>query len=120
MRFWRRYRCRRACRWRRSPSTARRTRRSWRRRLSRWLTARWRRSSTRREPRWPRRSSRRTMKSSVADAVRALARGEVVAIPTETYYGLAAAALDEAALALVLELKGREAERTLSVLIEPD
>ena len=58
-------------------------------------------------------------KSGVDDAIAALARGEVIAIPTETYYGLAAAALDEAALARVLALKGRDAARTLSILIEP-
>lgn len=58
-------------------------------------------------------------KSGVDDAAAALRRGEVIAIPTETYYGLAAAALDETALERVLALKGRGAEKTLSILIEP-
>jgi L-threonylcarbamoyladenylate synthase len=59
------------------------------------------------------------MKSVGADEVAlALARGEVVAIPTETYYGLAAALRDDA-IARVLALKGRDAARTLSVLITP-
>jgi tRNA threonylcarbamoyl adenosine modification protein (Sua5/YciO/YrdC/YwlC family) len=47
------------------------------------------------------------------------ARGELVAYPTETVYGLGAEAFSPAALARLVELKGREAERGLSVLV-PD
>src|SRR5262249_52884973 len=61
-----------------------------------------------------------TMNVGVDEAIATLLRGDVVAIPTETYYGLAAAALDEDAVERVLALKGREAGRTLSVLIEPE
>jgi L-threonylcarbamoyladenylate synthase len=53
----------------------------------------------------------------VAAAAAALARGQVVAFPTETFYGLAVDALDEAALAKLRALKGREAEKAFSLLI---
>ena len=44
---------------------------------------------------------------AVASAVAKLNEGEVVGVPTETVYGLAANALDEAAVAKVFEVKGR-------------
>jgi L-threonylcarbamoyladenylate synthase len=44
---------------------------------------------------------------NLALAAEALTRGEVVAIPTETVYGLAGAALDENALATIFEKKER-------------
>jgi L-threonylcarbamoyladenylate synthase len=53
------------------------------------------------------------------EAVRRLARGQLVAYPTETVYGLGAGAFSPDGLARLLALKGREAERGLSVLI-PD
>jgi L-threonylcarbamoyladenylate synthase len=53
----------------------------------------------------------------VAAAAAAIARGEVVAFPTETFYGLAVDALNETALAKLRALKGREAEKALSLLI---
>ena len=53
----------------------------------------------------------------VAAAAAAIARGEVVAYPTETFYGLAVDALNEAALAKLRALKGREAEKAFSLLI---
>ena len=40
-------------------------------------------------------------------AVEALAGGRLVAFPTETVYGLAASALDEAAIDRLLDAKGR-------------
>jgi len=51
--------------------------------------------------------------------VAALRRGEVVAYPTETFYGLGVDALDVAALDRLRELKGR-GEKAISVLIEGD
>jgi L-threonylcarbamoyladenylate synthase len=45
--------------------------------------------------------------SSVEDAAAALARGELVLMPTETVYGLAAAAGDARAVARIYEAKGR-------------
>ena len=51
------------------------------------------------------------------EAVARLARGELVAYPTETVYGLGADAFSEPALARLLALKGRDAERGLSVLV---
>jgi L-threonylcarbamoyladenylate synthase len=56
---------------------------------------------------------------SLADAVLRLARGELVAYPTETVYGLGADAFSAEALAALVALKGRDAERGMSVLV-PD
>jgi len=53
------------------------------------------------------------------EAVARLARGELVAYPTETVYGLGADAWSAVALERLLVLKGREAQRGLSVLV-PD
>ena len=51
------------------------------------------------------------------EAVARLARGELVAYPTETVYGLGADPGQPAALARLLAAKGREAERGLSLLV---
>jgi L-threonylcarbamoyladenylate synthase len=56
---------------------------------------------------------------SVEEAVARLARGELVAYPTETVYALGADAHQPRALEALLDAKGRSAERGLSVLI-PD
>jgi L-threonylcarbamoyladenylate synthase len=53
----------------------------------------------------------------IAFAVEALRRGEVVAYPTETFYGLGVSALDELALARLRLLKGRGAEKAISILV---
>lgn len=53
----------------------------------------------------------------IAAAVAALRRGEIVAYPTETFYGLGVDALDERALAGLAALKGREATKAVSVLV---
>ncbi len=50
-------------------------------------------------------------------AAEALRRGEVVAYPTETFYGLGVNALDELALARLRLLKGRGAEKAISILV---
>lgn len=55
--------------------------------------------------------------TDVSAAARALAGGQIVAYPTETYYGLGVDALDEAALARLIALKGRGAEKGISVLV---
>jgi len=57
------------------------------------------------------------MTTDVALAAAALARGEVVAYPTETFYGLGVDALAPAALARLAALKGRGADKALSVLV---
>jgi L-threonylcarbamoyladenylate synthase len=44
---------------------------------------------------------------AIRDAARRLAAGEIVAIPTETVYGLAASAFDERAIVEVFRAKGR-------------
>jgi len=53
--------------------------------------------------------------SAVEEAADALARGELVAIPTETVYGLAARADDDAAVARIFAAKGRPADHPLIV-----
>lgn len=50
-------------------------------------------------------------------AVAALRRGEIVAYPTETFYGLGVNALDELALKRLRALKGR-GTKAISVLVE--
>jgi len=50
-------------------------------------------------------------------AAAALRRGEVVAYPTETFYGLGVSALDELALARLRLLKGR-GDKAISVLVQ--
>ena len=58
--------------------------------------------------------------AAVARAARALARGDLCALPTETYYALGADALSSAALARLLEAKGRAPEQGISLLLEPE
>lgn len=55
---------------------------------------------------------------AVADAVDALRRGEVVAMPTDTVYGLVAMADDREAVERLAELKGRGPEQPVQLLIE--
>lgn len=50
-------------------------------------------------------------------AVQSIAEGQLVAFPTETVYGLAASALDEQAVARLLEVKGRSAGHPLTLAI---
>lgn len=54
---------------------------------------------------------------ALAEAKRLIADGCVVAIPTETVYGLAANAFDEAAVKRIFEAKGRPADNPLIVHI---
>lgn len=53
--------------------------------------------------------------TEVAAAVAALARGEVVGLPTETVYGLAADADNPAAVRRIFDLKGRPADHPVIV-----
>lgn len=53
----------------------------------------------------------------MAEAAGVLARGGVVAYPTETVYGLAVDACSASAIDALLELKGRDAGRGISVLV---
>jgi L-threonylcarbamoyladenylate synthase len=55
---------------------------------------------------------------AVREAARVLARGGLVAFPTETFYGLGAAALDARAVRRVFDIKGRPASMPLLVLID--
>lgn len=58
-----------------------------------------------------------TSQDDIAIAAKLLKSGEVVAIPTETVYGLAANAFDEAAVRKVFEAKGRPCDNPLIVHI---
>jgi len=53
--------------------------------------------------------------TAVREAVTRLRAGQVVALPTETVYGLAANALDAAAVAKIYEVKGRPAHNPIIV-----
>lgn len=53
----------------------------------------------------------------IETAINTLRDGGVVAIPTDTLYGLAACAFDETAVAKVFELKGRPAGMALPLLL---
>ena len=59
--------------------------------------------------------TRALFNAAVARAVELLRAGEVVALPTETVYGLAANALDAKAVARIYEIKGRPAHNPLIV-----
>jgi len=51
-------------------------------------------------------------------AATALARGEVLVVPTDTYYGLAADFRSEPAIERVLDLKGRDPNQPLLLLLD--
>jgi L-threonylcarbamoyladenylate synthase len=53
--------------------------------------------------------------ADIAEAVRRLAAGEAIGIPTETVYGLGADATNDAAVAKIFALKGRPADHPLIV-----
>ncbi len=53
----------------------------------------------------------------LARAAQILASGGLVAVPTETVYGLAASGLDAAAVERIYEVKGRPAVKPLSLLV---
>jgi L-threonylcarbamoyladenylate synthase len=54
---------------------------------------------------------------NLADAVAALKRGEVIVYPTETLYGLGADVLNATAVEKVFQLKGREPDNPIPVLV---
>ena len=61
------------------------------------------------------------LRTQVEAAVRLLANAGVVAVPTDTLYGLAACALDENAVGRVFRIKGRPAGMALPILLaEPN
>lgn len=56
-------------------------------------------------------------KDTVQEAVSAIKNGELVAVPTETVYGLCANGLDEQAVREIYEQKGRPAVKPLSLMV---
>jgi len=57
------------------------------------------------------------LRDVVVEAVQWLAQGKLVAFPTETVYGLAARALDSAAVERLLAVKGRKAGHAMTLAI---
>jgi len=53
----------------------------------------------------------------LADAASVLARGGLVAFPTDTVYGIGAVAFDPVAVALIYRAKGRREDRPIPVLV---
>ena len=53
--------------------------------------------------------------AAIAQAAHALREGQLVGLPTETVYGLAANATDDAAVAKIFVAKGRPADHPLIV-----
>ncbi len=56
-------------------------------------------------------------KDKLGEAAALIAAGELVAVPTETVYGLACSALDAGAVERVYEVKGRPEVKPLSIMI---
>ena len=56
--------------------------------------------------------------AAISEAATALRAGGLVAFPTETFYGLGAAALQPAAVRRIFEIKGRPDDRPLLVLVD--
>jgi len=57
----------------------------------------------------------KSLSAEVRDAAQALARGDLIGLPTETVYGLAADALNPLAVAAIFKAKGRPANHPLIV-----
>lgn len=53
----------------------------------------------------------------VSAAARAIKRGEIVGVPTDTVYGLAADPYDEAALDRLYDIKGRDDGKPIAILV---
>ncbi|NHZ70477.1 MAG: threonylcarbamoyl-AMP synthase [Proteobacteria bacterium] len=53
----------------------------------------------------------------VAVAARAIKRGEIIGVPTDTVYGLAADLYDEASLERLYDIKGREEGKPIAILV---
>src|SRR5688572_10190273 len=54
---------------------------------------------------------------AIDEAVRVLGRGGLVAFPTDTVYGVAALATDDAACARLFTAKGRPPERAIPIFV---
>jgi L-threonylcarbamoyladenylate synthase len=61
--------------------------------------------------------SQKTLRRRADDAVRVLREGGVVAIPTDTVYGLAAACDDDEAIDRIFHIKGRSARVAMPLLL---
>ncbi len=60
----------------------------------------------------------RIFKNDLTTAAELIRAGELVAVPTETVYGLAANGLDEEAVKAIYEVKGRPAIKPLSLMVQ--
>lgn len=62
-------------------------------------------------------SLERSLSDRIAEAAKAILRGEVVAFPTETFYGLAVDATSPSALERLFACKGRSLEKASALLV---
>ena len=60
-----------------------------------------------------------TITTEIPDAAKIIKKGGLVAVPTETVYGLAGNGLDKKAVEEIYEVKGRPAIKPLSLMV-PD
>ena len=56
------------------------------------------------------------IRENISEAAELIRRGALVAVPTETVYGLAGSGFDEAAVERIYEVKGRPEVKPLSLL----
>ena len=70
---------------------------------------------------WQKKIGSSEVKSAIVDpflrAIQALRRGEVIVFPTETFYGLGVDALNAAAVKRVVDLKGRQTDSPIAVIV---
>ena len=59
------------------------------------------------------------IRENITDAAKLIQQGELVAVPTETVYGLAGNGLDEKAVEMIYEVKGRPPVKPLALMV-PD
>jgi L-threonylcarbamoyladenylate synthase len=58
-----------------------------------------------------------TLQSAIHEAAQVILRGGVVAVPTESFYGLAVHALDERAVGRLFAVKGRREDKPVLILL---
>ena len=57
------------------------------------------------------------IRENISEAAELIRRGALVAVPTETVYGLAGSGFDEAAVERIYEVKGRPEVKPLSLMV---
>ncbi len=62
----------------------------------------------------------KVFKENISDAAKLIQQGELVAVPTETVYGLAGNGLSEESVAKIYEVKGRPAVKPLALMVHDE